>query len=218
MKICPTSLLHKHATANNGTYQSAHQNVVHLPISQTHQLIVVADLLACSKGNSPLSPLSPSLSNPAPYLYTHRIQRGVEVAQPKEERCNCRMKFTILAQAHCECHDKERQPTDDKGAGDDGQCLCRLSFPFRLEQLPTLGQFLVWIRNACQHALANAHRTAAAAGACSRCCSSSRAYCLIAVGCGCCCCATHGDGLGQRRYGIQMGGYQMMLRGAGHLL
>lgn len=89
------------------------------------------------------------------FLFTYRIERRVEVAQPEEERCSCWMNLTILAQAHCEGHDKEGQPTDDKGAGDDGQCLCCFTFTFRLQQLAPFGQLLVWIGNASQHTPAN---------------------------------------------------------------
>lgn len=65
----------------------------------------------------------------------YRIQRGVEVAQPQEERYHCVTNDAIIAQRHHQCHYEERQPAYHKGSRYDGQGFGRLPFPLRLEGL-----------------------------------------------------------------------------------
>ena len=62
-----------------------------------------------------------------------RIQGGVEVAQPEEERDDVRIERPILEDRHQQGQDEERQPARDKGARDDGQRLGGLPLPLGLE-------------------------------------------------------------------------------------
>jgi len=132
--------------------------------------------------------------------------------------------LALLAQAHCEGHHEEGQPADDEGAGDDGQCLGGLPLPLGLQELSPLGQFLVRIGDAGQHS-AQAHSgVLSGTGAL---CSGRLPVTSVSASCPHlfrgrgrrqAASTSHGDGLGQRRYGVQMRGYQMVLRGMGHLL
>jgi len=64
-----------------------------------------------------------------------RVQGGVEVAQPQEEAGHVLVDHTPLAQGHDQGHDEEWQPTHDERPSDDGQCLGRFPFAFRLQRL-----------------------------------------------------------------------------------
>lgn len=80
----------------------------------------------------------------------YRIQCGIEVTQPKEERGDTVADAAGFAQWHGQCHDKEGQPADDKGSSDNGQCFGCLALTFRLQCLLALVHLLHGIRNARQ--------------------------------------------------------------------
>lgn len=69
------------------------------------------------------------------YRVNDRVQRRVEVAQPQEEGEDRVANLAALAEWHQQRGDEERQPADDKGTGDDGQCFRCLPLPLRLERL-----------------------------------------------------------------------------------
>lgn len=74
-----------------------------------------------------------------------RIEGGIKVAQPQEEREERVAYLALFAQRHEQCGDKEWQPADNKSARDDRQCLGRLPFPFRLQCLLALCHLRLWI-------------------------------------------------------------------------
>lgn len=79
------------------------------------------------------------------YSVDYGIQRRVEVAKPQEERNHRLTDHAFIAQRHHQCHDEERQPADDECSSDNGQSLCRLSFPFRFQCLLPAGHLCVGI-------------------------------------------------------------------------
>ena len=65
-----------------------------------------------------------------------RVEGGVEVAEPEEERGQGVSYLAGWAQRHQERHDEEREPADHEGPRDDGQRLRRFPLPLGLDRLP----------------------------------------------------------------------------------
>ena len=72
------------------------------------------------------------------------VERGVEVAQPEEQRHDELVEVAVLADGLQDGHDEEGQPAHDEGTRDDGQRLGRLPLPLRVHGLLlTLGVGMV---------------------------------------------------------------------------
>lgn len=74
------------------------------------------------------------------------IQRRVEITQPQEERRDLVVDLAFIAQRQQQRHQEEWQPADNEGAGDNGQRLGRLSFPFRFERFFSCSHLSMRIR------------------------------------------------------------------------
>ena len=62
-----------------------------------------------------------------------RVEGGVEVAEPQEERDQGVVGLVILEDGHHDGQDEEGQPAGDERAGDDGQRLGRLPLALGLQ-------------------------------------------------------------------------------------